>query len=91
MRLRKRAVSRIVPEPITRAGGRPERRVAMSVMMSTGFVATRRIASGAAARTLATTLRNTSALRDRSSSRVSPGFCETPAARMTTAAPARSS
>jgi hypothetical protein len=55
-RLRKRAVSRIVPEPITRAGSRPERRVATSVMMSTGFVATRRIASGAAARTLPTTV-----------------------------------
>jgi hypothetical protein len=45
----------MVPEPITRSGGRPEIRWAAKVMTSTGLVAISRIASGAACITPAIT------------------------------------
>ena len=40
-----RAVSRTVPEPMTRSGGNPESESAYPVRMSTGFATTSRIAS----------------------------------------------
>ena len=84
---RKRAVSRIVPDPITRPGGRPDIRAVIWPMMSTGFEAISRTASGQTAMTSPTTARNTSALRSSSARRVSPGFCDTPQARITHARP----
>ncbi len=56
----------------------PESRTVTWVMMSTGFDATSRIASGATAITAPMTSRNTSALRPSRSSRLSPGFWLTP-------------
>jgi hypothetical protein len=83
-------VSRIVPDPITRPGGRPEMACVTWPMMSTGLDATSSTASGQTAMTSPTTARNTSAFRSNSASRDSPGFCDTPQARITTPAPAMS-
>ena len=80
--MRNRAVSRVVPDPNTRPGPTPAsaaNRAARWVITSTGFVATMTTASGACFRTAGTTSRNTAAFRRRSWSRVSPGFCPTPA------------
>ena len=83
----RKLVEQTEADPITRAAGSPERSRAICVITSTGFEATSRIASGATARTWPITSAKTSRLRVRSERRLSPGFCATPQARMTTAAP----
>ena len=63
------------------------RSVVIWVMMSTGFDATSRIASGQTRMISPITSRKTAAFRPSRSTGVSPGRCATPAAMMTTAAP----
>ena len=82
-RERNRAVSRIVPDPMTRPGVKPEILSATWVITSTGLVAINRIALGAAASTRGMMSANTSAFRSRSWIRVSPGRWPTPADRIT--------
>ena len=87
---RKRAVSRIVPDPMTRSGGRPDRRHDSYDRMSTGFVATRMMPFGLASATCGTIWPKIAVFLRTRSRRVSPGFCPTPAAITVTAAPAQS-
>ena len=67
-----------MPEPITRPAGSPEISRVIWVIMSTGFEATSRIASGQTRMISPITSRNTAALRPSRSTRVSPGRCATP-------------
>jgi hypothetical protein len=95
MSARKRAVSRIVPDPITRSCGTPASRAASAaacaVSRSTGFVATSSSPSGLWRTTAGTSSSNTAALRSSRSSRVSPSRCAAPAVITVTVAPAHSS
>ena len=69
---------------------RPAIAVTISVITSTGLVATRKIGSGAVANTAGTISAKSSALRDSKSSRFSPGLWLVPAASTTRRAPSRS-
>jgi hypothetical protein len=70
---RKRAVSGIVPEPITRLGESADVASVAHVSTSTGFVVISRMASGARAITCGTISRRIAAFRPSSCNRVSPG------------------
>ncbi len=86
-RARKRAVSRIVPEPMIRDGGKRPSPSACAVRTSTGLVATTRTASGTTSASRGTMAPMTEALRPARSSRLSPGRWPEPAAMTTIDAP----